>query len=468
MDMFKVSKLLTRFLCPRILAVRNLPYGVPFQNFLLNLPQVQCSCLDNGLTIASEERECYNACVGLYINGGSRYESLFENGITHFFEHIAFKGTKARTKIALEKQMSSVGAHFHCYTTREIVAYYAECLCEDLPLVVDILSDCVFNNCYSNPDITQQKSVVYSEMLEYDHDHNGILFDYLHSTAFQGTSLSQTVMGPSNNLYNFNECTISRYLQRLFDPTRTVLVAVGGFKHEQVLCLANSYLNKLEPTKCLDSMEYRFTGSEIRFRDDSMPVANVAVAVEGPSFCDPDNVVMDVAATVVGGWDRSQPGGNDHSIRTARCASSGNFCDSYKSFNINYKDTGLWGAQFMTTSLKLEDMLYTIQDEWMRLCCTVTDGEIERAKRQMKAKLLSKTESCRGACHDIGRWILYNGYRPPIHERINKIDKIFARDVKDICNKYIYDKCPAVAAVGQTEGLPEYTRIRAGMYWLRI
>ncbi|KAL0902228.1 hypothetical protein ABMA27_000149 [Loxostege sticticalis] len=468
--MFKpVVQQLTRILwSPLKNSVRNNPYPAPYQKFLMHLPQIECSVLENGLTVVTEERECYNTCVGLYINGGSRYESLFENGIAHFFEHIAFKGTCARTKTELEKQMSSVGARFNCFTTREMVVYYAECLGEDLPLVVDILSDCVFNNCYSRPDMTEQKSVVFSEMIEHDNNHNETLFDYLHSTAFQGTPLAQTVMGPSCNLYNFNECTISRYLQRFFDPTRTVLVAVGGVKHEQLMCLACSYLSKLETNKCFDTCEYRFTGSEVRYRDDSMPVANVACAVEGPSFCDPDNLVMDVAANVVGGWDRSQPGGADHPVRVARLASSGDFCDSYKAFNINYKDTGLWGVQFMAPTLKLEDMLYVVQDQWMRLCTMVTDGEVERAKRELKTNLLCKTESCRGECHDIGRWMLYNGHRPPLYERMQKIDKIFAKEVKEVCSRYIYDKCPAVAAIGQTEGLPDYTRIRAGMYWLRL
>lgn len=468
LNMLKVPNLLTKIWHPLKLTVRNYPYPIQYYQYLKNLPQTRFTILENGLVVATEERECYNACVGLYINAGARYESLFENGIAHFFEHIAFKGTRARTKALLEDQMSSVGAQFKCFTTREMIAYYAECLCEDLPLVVDILSDCVFNNCYSLPDIEQQKCAVYLEMLEHDRDPNELLSDYLHLTAFQGTPLSQSVMGQSSNLYNFSDCTVSRYVERLFDPTRTVLVAVGGMKHEQIVCLACSYLSKLEPTKCVDTGEYRFTGSEIRYRDDSMPVANVAVAVEGPSFCDPDNVVMDVAATVVGGWDRSQPGGIDHPIRLARYASSGQFCDSYKAFNINYKDTGLWGVQFMARSLQLEDMLYVIQDEWMKLCTIITDQELERAKRELKTKLLSKMESCKGACHEIGRWMLYNGYRPPLYERLDKIDHVHAKDIKEICEKYIYDRCPAVAAVGCTEGLPEYTRIRAGMYWLRL
>ncbi|KAM3956894.1 cytochrome b-c1 complex subunit 1, mitochondrial [Aphomia sociella] len=449
-------------------SVRYRPYPAPFQNYLRNLPTTQITRLPNGLTIATEERESYNACLGLYFDAGSRYESLFENGLTHFFEHIAFKSTKCRPRTVLEDLMSSTGARFRCFTTREMVSYYAECLCQDIPLIVDILSDCIFNNSYSPADIEIQKKIVYNEMLEHDRDSHKLLDDYLHKTAFQGTALGQSVMGPSTNLYNFNECTICRYLTRYFDPTKTVFAAVGGLRHDQIVILASQYLCKFEPSKCTDISEYRYTGSEVRFRDDSIPLANVAIALEGPSFCDPDNLVMEVAAEIVGGWDRSQPGGKDHSINVARAASSTNACDSYKAFNINYKDTGLWGVQFMAPSLKLEDMLYVIQSEWMRLCSMISDGEVVRARRQLKTKILSQTESCEGACHDIARWVLYNGDRPTMLDRLCSIDSVYSKDVKEICTKYLYDKCPAVAAVGPTEGLPDYTRIRAGMYWLRL
>ncbi|XP_052751420.1 cytochrome b-c1 complex subunit 1, mitochondrial-like [Galleria mellonella] len=466
--MLRSVNLLRKTCNSHYVSIRNNPYPVLFQNYLRNLPSTLVTRLPNGLTVATEERDSYNACLGLYFDAGSRYENLFENGITHFFEHIAFKSTRCRSKTVLEDLMSNTAARFRCSTSREMVAYYAECLCQDIPVVVDILSDCIFNNRYAPADLEVQKKIVYCEMMEHDKDPHKLLDDYLHNTAFQGTQLAQTVMGLSSNLYSFNECTIRRYLTRQFDPTRTVFAAVGGLRHDQMVELANQYLCNFEPTKCLNSSEYRYTGSEIRFRDDSLPVANVAIAVEGPSFCHPDKLVMDIAATIVGGWDRSQPGGVDHSMNVARAASITNSCDSYKALNINYKDTGLWGVKFMAPSSRLEDMLYIIQDEWMKLCTMVSDGEVERGRRQLKAKILSKTESCKGACHDIGRWILYNGERPTMLDRMCSIDSIYSKDVKEVCLKYLYDKCPAVAAVGPTEGLPDYTRIRAGMYWMRF
>lgn len=448
-------------------SIRKVAYPAQFTHFLQNLPCTQYAKLLNGLTIATEERECYNACIGLFMDAGSRYESNFENGIAHFFEHIAFKGTRARSRQDLEAQMSCLGAKFKCFSTREMVVYYVECLCQDTPLAADILTDCVFNNAFSPCDIEYQKNIVYAEMLSHDNDTEAVVYDYLHSTAFQGTPLAHTVMGPSSNLYNFTDVTICRYLSKCFDPCRTVLAAVGGIKHDQMVTLANSYLSRLEPLKCIDIDSYRYTGSDVRFRDDSMPLAHVLIAVEGPCFCDDDNIVMEVARHIIGGWDRSQPGGQAHPSRLARIASDGNFCDSYQAFNINYKDCGLWGVHYVGDVFRLDDMMMLVQYEFKYLCHCITNVEVERAKNFFKAKILSQMESSLGTCLDIGRWTLYHGFRPSLLQKMNAIDRITATDVRAVCTRYLYDRCPVVAAIGPTEGLFDYARIRSHMYWLR-
>lgn len=370
--------------------------------------------------------------------------------------------------MVLEEQMTSTGARFDCVTTRELVGYRVHCLCHYVPICLDILTDCIFNNNYSEPDIELQKKVVYLEMQDHDRDPNCLLDDYLHATAFQGTPLAHTVMGPSCNLYNYNAMTVSRYMNKYFDANRTVLVTIGGVKHEQMVDLAYTYMSKLEPTKCIECDIYRFTGSEIRARDDTLPLASVAIAVEGPALCDEDRVPMEVAAEILGGWDASQGSGFDHSFPIARASSMAGFSDAYQSFYIAYKDTGLWGVKFLGPSLKLDDMLYAVQDQFMNLCNTVTEGEVERAKRILKTKLVSEDVDSARMCLEAGRWALYHGHRAPLSARITAVEHVFAPDIREVCNRYLYDRCPAVAAVGPTEGLPDYTRIRAGMYWLRM
>ncbi|XP_035436387.2 cytochrome b-c1 complex subunit 1, mitochondrial-like [Spodoptera frugiperda] len=465
--MLKFNKVLNKVWIP-VISRRYTTYPISFTYHLQNLPATQYTKLSNGVTIATEERESCNACVGLFMDAGSRYESNTENGVAHFFEHLAFKGTHSRCKSDLATQMACLGAKYKCFTTREMVAYYVECLSADTLVATEILIDCIFNNSFDKAEIEQEKQIVYLEMIDHDNDPHKVVFDYLHASAFQGTPLAQTVMGPSSNLYNFTDSTICRYLSKCFDPGRTVLAAVGGIKHERLVELAKSYLCKLEPLNFEDMDTYRYTGSDVRFRDDSMPTAHVVIAVEGPSFSDDDRVVMEVARFIMGGWDRSQPGGLNHPARLARTITRGNLCDSYQAFNLNYKDCGLFGVHFVADTMHQDDIMMSIQEEFMYLSMCVTKTEVDRAKNFLKAKILSETESSLGACMDIGRCTLYYGCRPSLPQKMDAVDSVTIDQVRRACYQYLFNQCPVVAAVGPTEGLFEYPRIRSYMYWSRV
>lgn len=380
---------------------------------------------------------------------------------------MAFKKTKGRDSNRLEAEMAYLGTEFNSCVTRELVVYHVECLCADVPLATDILIDCVFNNALDASDMEYQKGVVYTEMLEHDKDPGEVVVDYLHASAFQGTPLAQTVMGPSANLYNFTDTNICRYLSKCFDPCRTVLAATGAITHEQMTSLAVSHLSNLETLKYLDMEAYRYTGSEVKYRDDSMPTAHVMVAVEGPSFTDDDRLVMEVARFVIGGWDRSQPGGVSHPVRVAREATCRGLCASYEAFNITYKDCGLFGVHFVSDVMHLDDMMMLIQDEFMYLCVCVVDTEVDRAKHYLKTKILAETDTLLGKCMDVGRWTLYHGCCPTVYNQLQAVDRITAAHVRATCYRYLYNKCPVVSAIGPTEGLMEYPRTRGSMWWLR-
>ncbi|KAI8431259.1 hypothetical protein MSG28_001288 [Choristoneura fumiferana] len=467
--MLKAASLLKSW-TPAVTAVRRHPYPRSFLQFLNNQPQTCVSTIGTGLTCASEHRPSQHVIIGLFTDVGSRYESVHENGMTHFFEHLAFKGTKSKTREQIECRMNACGAKFGCFTNRETAVFYADCLCSEVPAVMEILVESIYYNAFNPAEIEAQKAIVVAEMQHQDSDVNVLLSDYLHASAFQGSPLAQSILGSSMKVYNFTDNALCQFITRNFNPYRTVLVSVGGISHEQLECLANTYMmNVTAAVQCREPDLYRFTGSDVRYRNDSLPVGNIAVAVEGPCFCDFDRLYMDVARSYLGGWDQSQYAKRDHAAPVARRASLGKFCDAYQAFNITYKDTALWGVQFLSRGLDQEDMLYTIQDVWMQMCTMITEGELQRAKRQLKAELLTKTDTCFGAFKDIGRYVLYNcNHRPSLVERLIAIDKVTVDDFKDVCMKFIYDKCPVVVVVGQSEGLPEYTRIRASMYWLRV
>ncbi|XP_014364730.2 cytochrome b-c1 complex subunit 1, mitochondrial [Papilio machaon] len=441
---------------------------ISYKNIIRNLPQIEISKLSNGLTIGTQRRASEHTTVGLYVNAGPRYESAEEHGTTHFLEHIAFQSTKTRSRSELRNAISCAGANFKSFTTREMTVYFTQCLSPDVPQILGILFECIFNNKLEYNVIEAQKHLLSMEIQEYEKNYSDILFDYLHMSAFQGTPLEQSVLGPCDNVSKFNSKLLSRILYQRFTPRNMVITAIGGVEHNEIVELSNKYLSKMVHVERDESAQCRYTGADLRYRNDAQPMAHVAVAMEGPSYCHADYNVLTLAKEVVGGWDKAQLGGLAHGTSVARAASYHNICDSYKSFYIAYKDTALWGAYFVGSRLGLDDMVSLLQYEWMNLCNMITEEQLDRAKNQLKTKWLSISESGVRTSHRVGRSLLYRGCYLPVYEGINVIDNITVQDVKSVCYKYLYDKCPVVAATGPTETLTDYARVRSGTYWIRL
>ena len=181
----------------------------------------------------------------------------------------------------------------------------------------------------------------------------------------------------------------------------------------------------------------RYTGSDVRVRDDTMPLAHVAIAVEGCGWTNPDNIPLmvrisnsssvilaiglntlpkpflwnlislsvQVANTLIGNWDRAMGGGANNSSPLAQYCAELGIAHSFQSFNTCYKDTGLWGIYFVTDKLNQESMMFNIQHEWMRLATSVTDFEVNRAKNLLKTNMLLQLDGTTPICEDIGRQV---------------------------------------------------------------
>lgn len=442
-----------------------------YEQTLLNVPETQVSTLGNGLRVASENSGIPTSTVGLWIDAGSRYENEKNNGVAHFLEHMAFKGTSKRTQTGLELEVENLGAHLNAYTSREQTVYYAKCFSSDIGNAVEILADILQNSTLGEQEIERERGVILREMQEVETNLQEVVFDYLHATAYQGTTLGRTILGPTENIQSISRKDLVEYVSNHYKAPRMVLAGAGGVEHEELVKLAEQHFGGLSGTYTSEIPiipPARFTGSEIRARDDDMPLAHVAIAVEGCGWENPDNIALMVANTLIGSWDRSHGGGANLSSKLAANSSQGNLCHSFQSFNTCYTDTGLWGIYFVAEPMQIDDMVFNIQSEWMRLCSSVTEFEVQRAKNLLRTNMLLMLDGSTPICEDIGRQMLCYNRRIPLDELEARIQSVNAETIKEVCSKYIYDKCPAVAAVGPVEALPDYNRLRAGMYWLRF
>uniref|UniRef100_A0A3Q2YSV0 Mitochondrial-processing peptidase subunit beta n=1 Tax=Hippocampus comes TaxID=109280 RepID=A0A3Q2YSV0_HIPCM len=436
----------------------------------LNVPETKVTALENGLRVASEDSGLSTCTVGLWIDAGSRYENERNNGTAHFLEHMAFKGTRKRSQLDLELEIENMGAHLNAYTSREQTVYYAKAFSKDLPRAVEILADIIQNSRLGEAEIERERGVILREMQEVETNLQEVVFDYLHATAYQTTALGRTILGPTENIKTINRGDLVEYITSHYKGPRIVLAAAGGVSHTELIDLAKYHFGQLvgrydsdapAPPAC------PFTGSEIRVRDDKMPLAHIAIAVEAVGWSHPDTIPLMVANTLIGNWDRSFGGGVNLSSKLAQMACQGNLCHSFQSFNTCYTDTGLWGLYMVCEPGTIDDMMRFTQKEWMSLCTSVTEGEVARAKNLLKTNMLLHLDGSTPICEDIGRQMLCYSRRIPLHELETRIDAIDAATIKDVCTKHIFDKAPAIAAIGPIEQLPDYNQIRSGMFWMR-
>ncbi|KAK2862478.1 hypothetical protein Q5P01_002011 [Channa striata] len=467
-----VGRALTKTRSPILLSLRRGQASVSYAQSLAGAPETRLTTLDNGFRVASEETGHATCTVGVWIGAGSRYESEKNNGTGFFLEHMAFKGTKKYPQAALEQQVESMGAHLSAYTSREHTAYYIKTLAKDLPKAVELLSEVVQSCSLNETEIEQQRKVVLRELEEVEGNLQEVCLDLLHATAFQGTALGHSVLGPSKNARSLTRQDLVEYINSHYKAPRMVLAAAGDVNHEELVTLAKSHFNKVSFNYEGDAIPVlppcRFTGSEVRMRDDALPLAHVAIAVEGASVASPDIVPLMIANSIVGSYDLTYGGGKNLSSRLARIAAEEKLCHSFQTFHSSYVDTGLLGIYFVTDKHHIDDMMHWSQNAWMNLCTTVTESDVARGKKALKASLIGQLNGTTPICDDIGRHVLNYDRRIPLAEWDARIDAVTPKIVRDVCSKYIYDKCPAVAAVGPVEQLPDYNRMRSAMYWLRF
>merc|ERR1719320_835605 len=356
------------------------------------------------MRVASEDSGAPTATVGLWIDTGSRYETAANNGVAHFLEHMAFKGTGKRTQTGLELEVETMGAHLNAYTSRESTVFYAKCLSEDLDHAVEILSDILTNSTFGQQEIERERGVILREMQEVEMNLQEVVFDHLHAVAYQGTPLGRTILGPAKNIKSISRDDLTHYINTHYKGPRMVLAGAGGVNHESLCKMAEIHFAKIGtdcPHEVPIDLNCRYTGSDVRVRDDTMPLAHVAIAVEGCGWTNPDNIPLMVANTLIGNWDRSMGGGANNSSRLAHYCAEKGFCHSFQSFNTCYKDTGLWGIYFVTDSMNQENMVYNIQHEWMRLATNVTDFEVNRAKNLLKTNMLLQLDGTTPIYEDV-------------------------------------------------------------------
>ena len=399
--------------------------------------------LKNGIRVITEEiPSIESVSVGIWINAGSRNERKKENGIAHFLEHMAFKGTAKRNALQIAEEIENVGGFINAYTSREITCYYAKVLKNHLPLAVEILSDIICNSIFNKKEIEVEKGVIIQEIGMMKDTPDDVIFELLQKEAFADTSLGRSILGSTENIQSFKRQNFVDFIDNNYFSEKIVLCGAGNLKHKELCRLAEN-LQKIKASKKQHSLsKVEFKGGENRIIKD-LEQAHFAVGFEAPSLKSSKLFAGKVFSVIMGGGMSSRL---FQEIREKRglCYSIGTSFDCYS-------DNGIFLSYAGTSGEKIKELSEVIAYEFKNCIASITEIEVERAKTQLRSSLLMGLENSSSRSERLARGLIIWGKIVEVQETIAKIDSVKLQDVKNFGAEMFHNSNPAMALYGKVK-----------------
>lgn len=446
------------------------PIETPFYDlpdFLTKSPTTQITTLSNGVRVVTEPRVGETAAVGVYIKAGSRQENKTNNGAAHFLEHMYFKGTKKRTGKQLELEYENAGSLMNAHTAREYTCFTSHCLKGDLDRSVDSLADVLLNSEIKEQDIERERDVILREMEEVSTVIDEVLFDELHQTAFQTSSLGYTILGPQENIKSLSRKQLIDYRDTFYTAPRMTLIAVGDVDHQKLVKLGETYFGGVPSAPVngkSDKTEYAsYIGSDVRINAEGVNNLHMAIGFKGPGLASADILTIGIIQLLLGSYDKSMGAAKYVAPNLANTIADGDLARMVVPFNHAYSDVSLFGVQTISDGGENTDTLMCeVVHHITKLCYRISPEDLERAKNVLKTQVLGRYEGgLRTVLEEAARQVLFLGRRPSAAEMFARIDAITADDVKRVATQYVHDQDPVMAAIGPIENMVDYTWLRS-------
>lgn len=408
--------------------------------------------LPNGFRIVSEPMPgLASAAVGIWVTAGARHEQAEQNGIAHFLEHMAFKGTARRTALQIAEEIEDVGGYINAYTSREMTAYYARVLEADVPLALDVIADIVLNPAFDSREIEVERHVILQEIGQAADTPDDIIFDWLQEASYPDQPLGRPILGPSDRIAGYGATDLRRFVGGHYGPGQMILAAAGAVHHDALVRLAESLFGHLPALIMPVAEPARFQCNERR-EVKGLEQAHFALAIEGPAFRDPDLFTAQIFAGAMGGGMSSRL---FQKLREERGLCYTTFAQAGA-----HDDTGSLIVYAGTGAEDLSELATLTIDEFRRATDDMTEAEVARARTQMKAGLLMGLESPSSRAERLARLLSIWDRVPSLSETIDRIEAVDLRAIRAYAEKIASEARMAMALYGPVEGAPSLEELR--------
>jgi len=408
--------------------------------------------LSNGLTVVSERVPELRSCsLGIWCGAGSRFETEQHSGLSHFLEHMFFKGTKSRTAYDIAVTMDSVGGQLNAFTDREHTCYYARVMDRHMPMALDILSDMVNHSLFEAEEIEREKGVVLEEIKMYEDTPDDQVFELFNRAFYQSHSLGRPIIGYAPRVSQLTREDLVSYVGQRYHPGNLMIAAAGQLDHDDLVAQVEKHFQNARPNTGVPPTSSAPTPRQHQsVYHKACEQTYLCLGAPGIAYVDPRRYTMLVPDSVLGGCMSSRL---FQEIREKR-----GLVYSVSTIQTALSDCGTFGVFAGTSAEKVPEVIKVTPDIFAEVGSNgITDEELARAKELLKGALALNLESTSSRMMRIARNNLYFGRFMPVEETIEKIEEVSHAQVKELASWLLDPTRYSLAALGpvtEVDGVP--------------
>jgi predicted Zn-dependent peptidase len=410
--------------------------------------------LPNGLIVLTERMEhLRSVSMGAWVKSGSRAEDAAINGISHFVEHMVFKGTRHRTAQHIAREMDSIGGNLDAFTGKETICFNVKSLADHVPIALDVLSDLVLNPIFASPDIERERGVILEE-IKIDEDNPDILVHELFTQNFwKDHPLGKPILGTSATVSRMDQPRLLDYHAGRFHSGNMIFSAAGNLQHDEFVASITEKFGALPSGQPPTEQPAPLTSAKILLRNKkALEQVQICLCVPSPRIGDENRYVTLVLNTVLGG------GMSSRLFQTIR-EDHGMAYSVYSDLSP-FRDTGAFCVYAGTSAGKALECIDLILAEFAKLKQEpLSDEELTRAKDQLKGNILMGLESSSSRMANLARQEMYFGHFFTSDEIIANIEAVTAEQVQQAAQHLFDPEKIAVTLLGRLDGI-KLTRSR--------
>src|SRR5262245_16519746 len=402
--------------------------------------------LANGLTLVTEAMpHVRSVAIGVWLKRGSRHEPEAQSGISHFIEHMVFKGTKTRSAERIAAEVDSIGGHMDAFTAKEYASFHLKVLDEHLPLAIEILGDIVLHPLFDPIEMGKEKKVIFEEMSMVEDTPDDLVIERFTNAFWPDHPLGRPILGTKRTVGGFKRSDLASFFKNVYRPANILVVAAGHLEHRAAAALVERHFGGLEKgSHSRNGGPPRATSAIVTRSKKELEQVHLCLGTRCYPQGHQDRYVTYILNTILGGSMSSRLFQN---VREKR-----GLVYSISSGVAAYSDAGLLSIYAGTRLDSVDEVVRLTVEEFRRAKGErVPDDELRRAKDHLKGSLMLSLENTGSRMSDLARQEIYYGRQAGMDETLEKIEAVSAGDVQRVANEILVG-APTMSVLGNLKG----------------